>query len=540
MYLTRPLREFSHPPLTFPFLRPIEKARPSAAETGPAGVLFFVILPFYRQEKIMSNILLFFMSAYKPDIKNGAYSRAQTNETVLYELQKQKERRPDTVLALCSASVRNVASVPAPDGGASVTTLDYFRQQVLPAAGIPADSFVSIPVPDSMNEGAQAKAIQDIVQKVQPGDTLYIDLSGGMRDTAMLLVAVARYLRDIRDVTAHVLYTELVEGKPLLVRDSDKLYDLFDLISATDEFFATGRTGRLSGYLRVSAVSSPKTATLLNSIEKFSEDLLLCNAARLLDDISALKAALTDVLKDTNVTRNKLDTLLYDLLNEGFKKEFRNLDKKKARALPTLVRWCLNHDMFQQAFTLLSEQTPAFVCSHIFVQPTQKGVDFLASQLQNQGKNWSYPLFHFHFCRTALMAAEIKKNNKPGLIFDSDLRLDRTASNADDTTFFRIATDDELNRYLDRSVQEGLLLLDESQRGRLIETILGYQKVQQYRNQINHASDTVGLLPLTVRDVRATLEEICTALDAITDLKPNSNGVHRLSLTERLSYVPAQ
>lgn len=334
----------------------------------------------------MSNILLFFMSAYKPDVKNGAYSRAQTNETVLYELQKQKERRPDTVLALCSASVRNVASVPAPDGGASVTTLDYFRQQVLPAAGIPADSFVSIPVPDSMNEGAQAKAIQDIVQKVQPGDTLYIDLSGGMRDTAMLLVAVARYLRDIRDVTAHVLYTELVEGKPLLVRDSDKLYDLFDLISATDEFFATGRTGRLSGYLRVSAVSSPKTATLLNSIEKFSEDLLLCNAARLLDDISALKAALTDVLKDTNVTRNKLDTLLYDLLNEGFKKEFRNLDKKKARALPTLVRWCLNHDMFQQAFTLLSEQMPAFVCSHIFVQPTQKGVDFLASQLQNKGK----------------------------------------------------------------------------------------------------------------------------------------------------------
>ncbi|MCO7108294.1 hypothetical protein NIA69_02735 [Gemmiger formicilis] len=50
------------------------------------------------------------------------------------------------------------------------------------------------------------------------------------------------------------------------------------------------------------------------------------------------------------------------------------------------MRWCLNHDMFQQAFTLLSEQMPAFVCSHIFVQPTQKGVDFLASQLQNKGK----------------------------------------------------------------------------------------------------------------------------------------------------------
>lgn len=35
------------------------------------------------------------------------------------------------------------------------------------------------------------------------------------------------------------------------------------------------------------------------------------------------------MLKDTNVTRNKLDTLLYDLLNEGFKKEFRNLEQKE-------------------------------------------------------------------------------------------------------------------------------------------------------------------------------------------------------------------
>ena len=285
----------------------------------------------------MRNILLFFMSSYKPTIQNGCYSRAQTNEAVLRKLQGNKDTRPDMILALCSESVRNNADVNDLHGGANLTTQEYFTQIVLQNANFPLQNFVSIPVPDTMNESAQAAAIHDIVQNVQPGDTLYIDLSGGMRDTAMLFVAVARYLRDIRDVTAHVLYTELVEGKPLLVRDSDKLYDLFDLISATDEFFATGRTGRLSGYLRVSAVSSPKTATLLNSIEKFSEDLLLCNAARLLDDISALKAALTDVLKDTNVTRNKLDTLLYDLLNEGLKRSSATWTKRRPAPCP---RWC--------------------------------------------------------------------------------------------------------------------------------------------------------------------------------------------------------
>lgn len=67
-----------------------------------------------------------------------------------------------------------------------------------------------------MNEDSQAKAIQDIVKNVNTGDTLYIDLSGGMRDTAMLLVAVARYLRDLRDVNAHVRYTEMGAASPSL------------------------------------------------------------------------------------------------------------------------------------------------------------------------------------------------------------------------------------------------------------------------------------------------------------------------------------
>lgn len=54
----------------------------------------------------MSNILLFFMSSYTPTVENGAYNRAQTNEAVLYELQKKKESRTDMVLALCSDKVR--------------------------------------------------------------------------------------------------------------------------------------------------------------------------------------------------------------------------------------------------------------------------------------------------------------------------------------------------------------------------------------------------------------------------------------------------
>ena len=64
----------------------------------------------------MSNILLFFMSSYTPTVENGAYNRAQTNEAVLYELQKKKESRTDMVLALCSDKVRKDPCVPTLDG----------------------------------------------------------------------------------------------------------------------------------------------------------------------------------------------------------------------------------------------------------------------------------------------------------------------------------------------------------------------------------------------------------------------------------------
>ena len=461
----------------------------------------------------MSNILLFFMSRYAPQVVNGRYKRAQTNEAVLYSLKG--DRRPDKIIALCSQSVREEPTVPALDGGAPVPTLAYFMQRVLPAVGIAPAQFANVPVPDSMTEADQAAAIAKIVQNVAPGDTLYIDLSGGLRDTAMLMVAVARYLRDIRDVHAHVFYSEL-QGDTAAVHSSDKLYDLFDLISATDEFFSTGRAEHLSYYLRRSPVKSAQTVHLLNCIEAFSTDLLLCMADKVVDDISALKKALVAVLGATDIPKNNLDALLYELLNEGFKREFKALDKKATRALPTLTHWCLNHELYQQALTLLSEQMPEFVCDHIFVQPTKKGLDYINDQPQNKGKHWSYPLFHFHFCRLFFMedatGDELRQLNAPRL------RLNY----GDETPVFRVADRAEVSRYLDISGMHLLLQFDPAQRDNLTQAILCYQKIQQYRNQINHASASsiTGLLPLTIEGVRETLTDACTVLDAIVGQKP--------------------
>lgn len=105
-------------------------------------------------------------------------------------MQQQADSRPDKILALCSDTVRTKPTVPALDGQTKIPTLEYFRS-FLAKQGITAELNV-IPVPDSMSEADQTNAISAIIENVSADDSIYIDLSGGMRDTAMLMVAVAR------------------------------------------------------------------------------------------------------------------------------------------------------------------------------------------------------------------------------------------------------------------------------------------------------------------------------------------------------------
>ena len=233
------------------------------------------------------SVLLLYMSPFgkNPNI------HTQTNEAAVLELKKHKEG-PDCILALCSELVRTSPTVHLPDGK-TCTTVEYFRDVFLPSAGIPAERLVVIPVPDSMDDKAQFRAISLLLGKIEAEDTLSIDLSGGMRDTAMLLVTAARCMRDLRSVeTRRVIYSELLPDGTSRIHDSSQLYSLFDLITAMDEFFSTGTAQKLKGYLWSEGESDPALHTLLARINQFSDDLALCRVQALNEDLSQIEQAL--------------------------------------------------------------------------------------------------------------------------------------------------------------------------------------------------------------------------------------------------------
>lgn len=424
------------------------------------------------------NIALLYMSAYfaqpAPEGSKNRFLRTQTNEAAVSALWKDPASRPDKIVALCSDTVRTKPTVPAADGsGNKVPTLEYFRDEFLKQLGVQPEQLVAVSVPDSMEEADQTRAISAVLEQVAENDNLYIDLSGGMRDTATLLLIVARYLKDIRMVqTKKVLYSEL-KGNSSVVRDSTGLYNLMDLITAVDAFFSTGTTEKLKAYMKQTGETDPDILNLLDRIDHFADDLALCRVQMLKADLKAIARQ----IKQRPASRETLSSLLYELMNDRFEAEFQNLMGSRSDSLPALVQWCAHHRMYQQGLTLLSEEMPTYLCGHLFLQPTGKALDYMALQPQNKGKSW-------------------------------------------------VATLTEAQEYLTAAVEQGELLLDLTRKDTVAQGIVYYQSVQQYRNQINHATDSAvkfqkdtGLLPLSTSAIEQTLGDVAFYLFKLKECK---------------------
>ena len=477
------------------------------------------------------NVLLLYMSLYKLKFEPEKKPRPQTNETAVTALYKDKHSRPGRILALCSEDVRNDPTVCLPDeGGQGRTTLDYFQNVFLPKVGLPPEILTVIPVKNSPDDADQAAAIQALIENIHVGDSLYIDLSGGLRDAAMLMVTAARILRELRHVeTRQVLYAELKDNQSV-PHDVTALYDLYDLISAIDQFFATGSAHSLKSYWDTARLLRQKAngveiTQLLDSINQFSDHLALCQVDCLQKDLKNIARC----IKQVPVSGPDLNSLFFSLLRERFQETFAPLLDSRNDSLPGLVKWCAEHSLYQQALTLLCEKMPDYVCRHIFLQPTQKGLSYMKAQEQNKGKCWTYPLFHFHFCRLAQM-------HTGGSAFTNDLRTSKV-----DNALYRIATDLELQCYFDTTHNNGELEYDPTQRDNIQQAAYLYQCVMQYRNQINHASGPVqglsqeGVLLLTSKDIDSTLTTTADFLESIRPYTPAiPDGVTPLPVDMRL------
>lgn len=197
---------------------------------------------------------------------------------------------------------------------------------------------------------------QEIVDENQQ---VYIDFTGGFRDISFLMISIMKYMKIKRMNCKEIVSSQYdrfhpEDAKIFSVNETVRLYDI---ISAIDEFNATGKTDAL---LAIPEIADEEGFQyILKTIKGFTNALKINN-------VTNIEHMIRDISNAINEYENSKTTSTYSLLLKTFIPSMKEgmwlnriISPKTGNiSFPDLVEWCLKHNLIQQAFVLYIEKLP--------------------------------------------------------------------------------------------------------------------------------------------------------------------------------------
>jgi len=231
------------------------------------------------------------------------------------------------------------------------------------------------------------KIFNQVCTQVNDSDTVLFDITHAFRSIPMLAMVVLHYLKVLKKIQVAGIYYGAfevlgppgkVENIPLekrlapIIDLTDFIY-LADWATAVDRFLAAGDGRAIAELVKEKAIPVIKSATtgtkehkgamavrdLAKSLVDFSQVMSTCRGLQ-------ITGAATRLTKNINNCET-VDlipplVLLLDKL-KGSVKGFRE-DDEIANGLQA-ARWCLEHNLIQQAYTILQETVVSLVLCHV-------------------------------------------------------------------------------------------------------------------------------------------------------------------------------
>ena len=206
---------------------------------------------------------------------------------------------------------------------------------------------------------------------------LYMDITGGPRNAAMILLVISRMLAYHGIIVDDVYYSgyKVIENgtDQITVHKVLDIYELFDIIAGFEEFKLFGSAKKLNTYFKrtensgTDSVNPTTTATkeLLKAMDSFSEAINISSrgafersVARLDDSLSLVSHTASDSDKNKS-----FDQELVKLLHKPIEQSYTTLLQYHRNHVSdelAYIDWCLDHDYLQQALTLFCEYVPEY------------------------------------------------------------------------------------------------------------------------------------------------------------------------------------
>lgn len=235
-------------------------------------------------------------------------------------------------------------------------------------------------------------AASDCIGK-EEGASVYIDYTGGLRDINFLMTAIIRYLEYHGISCKEIVYSSFNKN------DSEKnqiyslncIYSMYQLLNGVEQFVSTGNAELLQLCYQNEKESSADE--LLRQIIKFSQAMSLCDVR----DVDHLMDQLCESLDrfDTKEDKGSFFSVMFGDLTSIIRKKL-YIEKGRRYSYPSLIQWCLDNHMIQQALTLYVEKMPEFYCDAGLLEFSQEEAE-KNKGTKTLGQTWRTEFFYGGF-----------------------------------------------------------------------------------------------------------------------------------------------
>ncbi len=368
------------------------------------------------------NIMILFLSDIKIDknkVKSYPYrytekdkyiidvNGIQTNEAavkaVIHKLNSNNEILSDDnktlldIYMICTEKVRsNIID------NVCFKHVDFFESRINNFCkykeGIPVPNYYRIEYDETSTGDNVFSPIIEMANMISASESenVYADMTGGMRNSSMLMLSIMRLLqykgikvkqvfysnfdRDtaikIENISNYISLngcspeTEKVEAKkkePNNIDDVTNIYELNNLIAGAEEFNKFGSADTLSKYFKSKNNCSDSLNDLIASMKNFSNNIKLCRAdifIKAIDDLSKNIKLFTEYFKkhfDKTNTNDRIFSLLLPMIKDTYNEILNTTNESKCKQYIEIIKWCNKRGLLQQALTLYVELVPEYL-----------------------------------------------------------------------------------------------------------------------------------------------------------------------------------
>ena len=334
--------------------------------------------------------------------------------------------------------------------------------------------FIPIPLENSLSIETIHSIVSQTLQDKRIQVNLYIDLQGmGIIDantlisTFLLMNNKTGYSCRVNGLINSHMQPSMLFGK---VSNMIKSYEIQKLITGLDLFLNYGKVEMLKTYWQSLGVTDPDADRLFYGMDCIDEGISLCNVDLIACGINVIRKTIKDPKTAPEDRNIYMQIMIGAIIND-----YGMLLSGDELSIPELLVWSLHKGLYQQTLTIIESKVPEDIVKRgiYYYARTERDVKRFMKELnflfwnESSKMRWAFSDIEHYFIKSYGRSV-LDFRQKPDMVIRdyAKLRIEALHGRADGIlpAFSELQNDDLL-----------------------YELLLGYYRIGNLRNQINHA-----------------------------------------------------